>query len=956
MMRWKQSAMAGALVALTGATIAVVQLTTSTFHPATIAAAFACVVIAVVVGLLVTPHKAGADAPPSFSEGRFAGLLESAPDAIVTSDGEGIITAVNSGAATIFGWSADELVGRPVTVLMPDDLRAPHEAGFARHLRTGESSVIGRVVELRGHHRDGHDFPIELSLSRHVDARGRVEFTGMIRDISARRQTEEDLLRAQRHLRDSEALYHSLVDHLPMTILRKDLDGGVTFGNQAWCLEMGKPLDGLLGKTDHDFFPAELAEKYRADDRRVIETQQDFHDVEAHLDGDGNRIYVEVLKTPVYDHTGKVIGTQCAYWDVTAKKVADDAVRTAQIELEAAKEAAEAANRAKSEFLANMSHEIRTPMNGIVGMTELMLGTKLSPQQRDYIHVANQSADALLRLLNDILDFSKIEAGKLELESIEFDLRDTFVDTIQALGVRATEKGLELALRVDHDVPDRLAGDPGRVRQIVLNLVANAIKFTSSGEVLVTVSRCDAAEGRVGLSCSVRDTGIGVAPDVRKRIFDAFSQADSTTSRRFGGTGLGLAISSQLTAMMNGRMWLESEAGEGSTFSFTAEFEAREPGPPATPLSGRVLILEDYATQAEIMSEIVSAWGLETQVVADTESACAALASRGIDLVLADESGPDSEGHTATRRIRSSDADVPLVLLVPAGRYVDVEELRRLSVSQCLTKPPRPRDLHEAIRAGLAGEVLVVASGGIEPCQTGSLRVLLAEDGPINQKVAVELLERRGHTVEVATNGREALDALERATFDLVLMDVQMPQMDGFEATAAIRAGEQRTGEHLPIIAMTASAMKGDRERCLEAGMDEYIAKPIRAAALYELVEGCADGGGVVIDRRALNERTGGDAEAGREVSKLFLEECPKLLVRIHEGIDAGDSHAVERAAHTLKGSVGVFGASAAVNAAFQLETAAREGRLADAPAACLTLEGELGRVESALQSLIDEG
>ena len=877
-------------------------------------------------------------------------------------------------------------------------------------------------------------------------------------------------------LKSSQVFYHSLVETIPQNLFRKDRTGRFTFANRRLCRTLGKSIEEIVGKSDFDFFPAESARKYQADDQRVMETGEALDTTEENVTPDGLTRSVHVLKTPLYDARGKIEGLQGIFWDITERKKTEEAlaherellntlidsvpdniyfkdrqsrfvkigralaetfrishpseavgktdfdffdptharaafadeqqiIRTgepiigkterevaqdgsvkwilttkmplrdhnggiigtfgiskditplkeAESVLAEARDAALESARLKSEFLANMSHEIRTPMNGVIGMTSLLQDTELTREQREFVDTIASSADALLSIINDILDFSKIEAGKIVFETIDFNLREAIESSVELLAPRAQEKKLELTSFVPEDVSVSLRGDPGRLRQVLTNLVGNAVKFTEKGDVLVRVSVESNSETDTVLRFEVQDTGIGIPTEAQPRIFQAFTQADGSMTRRYGGTGLGLAISRQLVEMMGGTIGFNSEPGRGSTFYFTARFEKQPVGTTfftraRAQLNGqRVLIVDDNKTNRQILLAQTTSWKMTNAVAGGAVEALSLLrenaaAGTPFHLALLDLQMPDMDGLALARAIKAepSIAATRLVMLTSLGQRLDAETMQASGLEHCLVKPLKQAQLFDCLsevvtRHGSAAATAGSRNSSAPSAGARSLRVLLAEDNRTNQLVALKQLERLGHQADVASTGLEVLAALKTQSYDVILMDCQMPQMDGFEATRQIRAGESADSTRHPsvIIAMTANAMEGDRERCLSAGMDDYISKPVNAAALKSLLQkwtsdGPAARAAFTIDLARLNEFSGDDPEAFRDVVTLYLEQTSGQMAQLRQAIAAGETGQVERLAHTIRGSSATCGFDALIAPLQEIELRARQGSLGD--------------------------
>jgi PAS domain S-box-containing protein len=661
-------------------------------------------------------------------------------------------------------------------------------------------------------------------------------------------------MRAEETLSEERKVLRALIDNVPDFMYVKDAECRFLVANLSVARQMGaKTTEELLGKDDFDFYPREVATTFYEDEQRVIRSgQAEVNREETGLDSHGNVSQILTTQVPLKDKNGRVTGLVGIGHDITHLKKAEEEMRRAR-------DVAEKASKAKSEFLANMSHEIRTPLNGVMGMTELALETQLTAEQREYLETVKMSGDSLLTVINDILDFSKIEAGKIDLEAIDFNLRDSLETTLKTLAVRADEKGLELLCEVAPEVPEVVRGDSSRLRQIVVNLVGNSIKFTEKGEIAVKV-QVERKEGADFLCrFTVADTGIGIPEDKRELIFKPFSQADTSTTRKYGGTGLGLTISTRLVQMMGGKIWVESEVGQGSQFHFTVclgrvdakEIKLGTTAPPELLRGVRVLVVDDNRTNCRILEGMLARWQMKPTAVNGGKAALEQLvaarqAAEPYSLILTDMHMPDMDGFALVEQIRKRPelSTATIMMLTSAGHRGDAVRCQELGVAAYLLKPIRQSELREAVGRVLGarqhdGAIPLITRYSLQDAREpdACLRVLLAEDNLVNQRLAVRLLEKRGHQVVVAGTGLEALKALEKESFDLVLMDVQMPEMDGLEATAILREKEKVTGLHQPVVALTAHAMKGDREKCIEGGMDGYLTKPIRPQELNQLLD-----------------------------------------------------------------------------------------------------------------------
>ena len=952
----------------------------------------------------------------------LAAAVEHAADGIVITDPGGTIQYVNSSFTAMTGYTSEEAVGRNSRLLKS----GRHPAAFYKNMwATIGSGQVWRG-ELINRRKDGTVYQEESRISPVEGSNGGiVGYIAIKRDITERKSAEQERekveadlvqargeaeaansrLSAQHATLDGERkILRAFIDNVPDFMYVKDLESRFVVANNTVARWAGveKP-DDLLGKTDFDFCPRELAMGFYEDEQCVIRTCQPMFDREETISVDETTgtHYSLTTKVPLFDSEGHVTGIAGMGRDITMRKAMEDALRESNLDLREATDwatkltlEAEEANKAKSEFLANMSHEIRTPMNGVLGMNGLLLGTNLDPEQRHYAEIVESSAKSLLTLIDDILDYSKAEAGKLEIETIDFNLRVLMDDFAEIMAERVGEKQLEFICAVAPDVSALLQGDPGRLRQVLLNLVSNAMKFTHQGEVVVRVSLISQTDAEVFLRFSVRDTGIGIPQNKQKMLFTSFTQVDASTTRRYGGTGLGLAISKQLIELMGGKIGVESNGSEGSEFWFTIrlakQLVSRQVDASSVAVQGtRILVVDDNATNREVLIAQMQSWGAVVAAVESGSTALACLryavaAGSPFQLAVLDMMMPGMDGATLGRAILADETlkSIPLVMMTSLGQRGDAHRFKEIGFAAYLIKPVRQSDLYDCLVAVLTGERqkethTLITRHSLREVRRGNARILLVEDNLTNQEVASGMLRRLGWHADVASDGKQAVQALETHSYDLVLMDVQMPEMDGYEATQRIRDPNSKVlNRNIPIIATTAHAMQGDAEKCLAAGMSDYISKPIDPKILAKVVEkwltrrvhsapeearvesGTAakapppkpEVESLVFNREQFLERMMGDEEFARDVAAGFVKELPTLLSTLLEGFKQKDIESVWKQAHKMKGSAANVGGEALSDVAMKVEQAGKAGDLEEITRWIPELEMQSARLNEALQ------
>ena len=896
-------------------------------------------------------------------------LITNSPLAIAVGAPDGRFELVNPAFEKLFGYTSDEAIGQKVDVLLYPSGIGKKEASDRLQRMSRESTR--EATQRKG--KDGRLVDVEENSVPLVMEDGQRRVLAVYQDISQRAA-------AEKALRASEELFRALSAASPIGIFHTDARGQCLYVNERWTEMTGQPANEALGYGWLDGIHPEDREQLTKVWKTGISLGMEMKDECRFLTPEGHVNWIEWQSRALRAPDGTLQGYVGIIEDVTKRRASEQRLREA-------KEAAEAANRAKSEFLANMSHEIRTPMNGILGMTELALDTKLDRDQREYLDMVKSSAESLLGIINDILDFSKIESGRMELESVSFSLLDCIEDALHPLATRAHQKGLEVTWAVQGEIPDPLVGDPTRLRQILINLVGNAIKFTKIGEVSVRAERLPAAEADIVIRFTVSDTGIGIPEEKHALIFDAFSQADSSTTREFGGTGLGLSISARLIELMKGEIGLQSSPANGSVFTFTLRFARGLAAKSAKPAdlrhelaTKRVLVVDDNEVNRHLLMRLLPELGLEP-VCAENGAGALEVFERNLKegtpfpLVLLDQNMPGMDGLEVAERIRQLAPleQVAIVILSSAPGTPDQTREKRLGIERRLTKPLRRAALQEAIfhALGVSSTSEKERLNLPESTKQRGLQLLLAEDNSVNQRLAIRLLEKMGHRVTLAVNGKEAFEAVLHKIFDLVLMDIQMPLMGGVEAAEKIREKERGTMTHIPIIAMTAHAMAGDAEKYLQVGMDGYVSKPIRIDSLRAEIdrltigtepregktmkESEANSSHLTFDFGELLVRVDNDRELLRELLVIFKGEFPRNLLALREAVESKDGNRVATAAHCLKGMLLNLAANQAAAAAARLEQLGRQGRASQFGEVFAAFESDIGKLLPQLDACMAE-
>ncbi|WP_371324067.1 response regulator [Dechloromonas sp. ZY10] len=874
-------------------------------------------------------------------------------------DRDGVIIYANDRFCAISGYRREELIGQNHRLIRSGIHPSDFFAGMWDTITRGEvwqGEVCNRA-------RDGRLYWVNASIVPLLGKDGLPQqYIGIRTDITDRKRMESELS-------EQLDLVEGLIETIPLPVYMKDHDGRYLRINRAFEIFFASRREQLIGKTLHDLLsPADASLHVDKDEALLAEGGVQTYECVVHS-RDGQHHDAIYRKAALTRRSGEIYGLLGVIIDITERKQVEQAMLQA-------KEAAEAASRAKSDFLANMSHEIRTPMNGIIGMTDLALDTALTEEQREYLGIVKSSSEALLTIINDILDFSKIEAGKLLVEHISFNLPRVVSEAVKTLALRAHEKNLELVCEVANDVPAHVIGDPSRVRQVLLNLLGNAIKFTERGEIGVHIALKLQSGSKVSIQCSVRDTGIGIATDKQQLIFEAFSQEDTSTTRKYGGTGLGLSISRRLVDLMGGQMWLDSRPGEGSTFHFTVDL-LLDPNPPAAnvyPLdlkNRRILIVDDNTTNRRVLAGMLDAWDIESEPVASAEAALARLRQEeglAFDGIILDAQMPEVDGYELAYQINHEfPAPPPMLMLSSSAVRGDSQRCQAVGISGLFSKPITAEELLGALcrifgsprdAGSLPAPSQLVTRHALRELQR-AMDVLLVEDHPTNQKLALGLLDKWGHRAQLAQNGVEAVEAFRRGRFDLILMDMQMPVMGGIEATRRIRALEAERGQaRTPILAMTAAAMVDDRNACLAAGMDDYLAKPIKVKEFLEklLQLGGQTGDGSEAQAFSYGEAlAGADREVVEIIAEVFLATWVGDLAAMRSGLAAGDLALVARTAHSLKGTLATFAAEPATRVAADIESRAGNGRPDGLAHELDSLEREISLLTPYLQAVVDE-